>query len=89
MLHVLLTFPLRFVGPDTAIGIRAEHLGTDTVIEVNSRGLINAAADDRDKLEVQLVDALALAHGARLRIAETTKTSRVARLTFFATRAAG
>jgi signal transduction histidine kinase len=89
MLHVLLTFSLRFVGPDTAIHVSADHVGTDTVIEVNSRGLINAAADDRDKLEVQLVDALALAHGARLRIVETTRISRVARLTFFATRAAG
>jgi signal transduction histidine kinase len=89
MFDVLLRFPLRFVGPDTAITIRAEHAGTDTVIEVDSRGLIATAADDRDKLEVQLVDALALAHGARLRIAETTRTSRIARLTFFATRAAG
>jgi hypothetical protein len=51
--------------------------------------LINAAADDRDKIEVQLVDALALAHGARLMIVHSDRRSRVARLTFFATRAAG
>jgi signal transduction histidine kinase len=88
ILHVLLGFPLRFVGPDTVIMMSAAHYGTDTVIEVNSRGLINAAADDRDKLEMQLVEALALAHGARLKIVQTGRNGRIARLTFFATRAA-
>jgi signal transduction histidine kinase len=88
MLHVLLTFPLRFVGPDTQIIVRAGHLGTNTIIDVSSRGLINATADDRDQIEVQLVSALALAHGARLTIVRSDRTSRIARLTFFATRAA-
>jgi signal transduction histidine kinase len=89
MFAVLLTYPLRFVGPDTRISISAEHLGTDTILDIGSRGLINAAADDRDKIEVQLVGALALAHGARLTIVHSDRSSRVARLTFFATRAAG
>ncbi len=89
MLAVLLAFPLRFVGPETRISVSAEHAGTDTIIEISSRGLINAAADDRDKIEVQLVDALALAHGARLTIIQSDRSSRIARLTFFATRAAG
>jgi len=89
MLAVLLTYPLRFVGPGGRISISAEHVGTDTIMEISSRGLINAAADDRDKIEVQLVDALALAHGARLTIVHSDRSSRIARLTFFATRAAG
>jgi signal transduction histidine kinase len=89
MLGVLLSYPLRFVGPEARISITADHAGTDTIIEIRSRGLINAAADDRDTIEVQLVDALALAHGARLTIVRSDRSSRVARLTFFATRAAG
>jgi signal transduction histidine kinase len=89
MLAVLLTYPLRFAGPGGRISISAEHLGTDTIVEISSRGLINAAADDRDKIEVQLVEALALAHGARLTIIQSDRSSRIARLTFFATRAAG
>ena len=89
MLAVLLTYPLRFVGPGGQITASAEHVGTDTIIEISSCGLISAAADDRDKIEVQLVDALALAHGARLTIIRSDRESRIARLTFFATRAAG
>jgi cell cycle sensor histidine kinase DivJ len=89
MLAVLLTYPLRFAGPGARISISAEHIGTDTIIEISSSGLINAAADDRDKIEVQLVEALALAHGARLMIIQSDRSSRIARLTFFATRAAG
>jgi signal transduction histidine kinase len=89
MLAVLLTYPLRFAGPGARISISAEHIGTDTIIEIGSNGLINAAADDRDKIEVQLVEALALAHGARLTIIQSDRSSRIARLTFFATRAAG
>jgi signal transduction histidine kinase len=88
MLLVLLNFPLRFVGPDTVVTVSAEHVGTDTIIEVGSIGLINAAADDRDKIEVQLVKALALAHGARLTVLDSNRFGRIARLTFFATRAA-
>nr|NUR37944.1 hypothetical protein [Sphingomonas sp.] len=89
MLAVLLTYPLRFVGPGGRITVTADHVGTDTIVEISSRGLINAAADDRDKIEVQLVQALALAHGARLSIVRSDRESRIARLTFFATRAAG
>jgi signal transduction histidine kinase len=88
MLSVLLAYPLRFVGPDARIVILAEHSATDTIIQISSQGLINAAVDDRDKIEVQLVDALALAHGARLSIRHSDRSSRIARLTFFATRAA-
>jgi signal transduction histidine kinase len=89
MLGVLLTYPLRFVGPDARITISAEHVATDTIIQIRSSGLINATVDDRDKIEVQLVEALALAHGARLTIRQPDRSSRIARLTFFATRAAG
>ena len=88
MLAVLLTYPLRFAGPGGQIIVTAEHVGTDTIVEISSSGLINAAADDRDKIEVQLVDALALAHGARLVILHSDRSSRIARLTFFATQAA-
>ena len=88
MLAVLLNYPLRFVGPGARITVAAEHVGTDTIIEISSRGLINAAADDRDRIELQLVEALALAHGARLTIVHSDRSSRTARLTFFATRAA-
>ena len=88
MLAVLLTYPLRFVGPGARIVVRAEHVATDTIIQISSQGLINAAIDDRDKIEVQLVGALALAHGARLTIRHSDRSSRIARLTFFATRAA-
>jgi len=88
MLSVLLTYPLRFVGPGTRIELLAEHAATDTIVEVSSRDLINAAVDDRDKIETQLVAALALAHGARLTIRTSDRSSRIARLTFFATRAA-
>lgn len=88
MLLVLLNYPLRFVGPDTAVTISAEHIGTDTIVEIGSLGLINAADDDRDKIELQLVEALALAHGARLTILDSNRSGRIARLTFFATRAA-
>jgi signal transduction histidine kinase len=88
MLSVLLTYPLRFVGPDTRIELSAEHVATDTIVDISSQGLINAAADDRDKIETQLVGALALAHGARLTIPKSDRSSRIARLTFFATRAA-
>jgi hypothetical protein len=45
-------------------------------------------SNDRDKIETQLVAALALAHGARLTIRMSDRSSRIARLTFFATRAA-
>lgn len=89
MLLVLLNYPLRFVGAGTSIRVAARHCATDTLIEVVSDGLINAAADDRDRLEMQLVNALALAHGARLHITQSSRESRTARLTFFATRAAG
>jgi signal transduction histidine kinase len=88
ILLVLLNYPLRFVGPDTVVTVSAEHIGTDTIIEIGSLGLINAAADDRDKIELQLVEALALAHGARLTILDSNRSGRIARLTFFATRAA-
>jgi signal transduction histidine kinase len=89
MLGVLLTYPLRFAGPAAQISVSADHAGTNTIVEISSTGLINAAADDRDKIEVQLVQALALAHGARLMIAQSDRSSRIARLIFFATRAAG
>jgi hypothetical protein len=88
MLAVLLTYPLRFVGPGTRVELSAEHAATDTIVEISSEELINATIDDRDKIETQLVAALALAHGARLTIRMSDRSSRVARLTFFATRAA-
>ena len=68
--------------------VKANRETVARAIEVKSRGLINAAADDRDKIEIQLANALALAHGARLHIIQSGSTGRIARLTFFATRAA-
>ncbi len=88
ILMVLLAHPLRFVTPWTEVSAVAEQLGTDTILEINSRGLVGAANDDRDKLELQLVTALALAHGARLSIVHASRDQRRARLTFFATHAA-
>jgi K+-sensing histidine kinase KdpD len=88
MLLVLLNYALRFVGADTSITVSAGHIGTDTIVEVACLGLINAADDDRDKVELQLVNALALAHGARLTMLDSNRSGRIARLTFFATRAA-
>jgi hypothetical protein len=44
--------------------------------------------DEIDKVEFQLVNALALAHGARLSFKTTGSSGRTARLRFFATRAA-
>jgi signal transduction histidine kinase len=88
MLHVLLGYPLRFAGPGSNVTISTREVGADTVIEIDSTGLINAVADDRDKIEIQLVSALALAHGARLIVVQRDRGERLARLTFFATRSA-
>jgi signal transduction histidine kinase len=88
ILMVLLAYPLRFVTPWTEVTAVAQQVGTDTVLEINSRGLVGAANDDRDRLELQLVTALALAHGARLSIHHADRDQRQARLTFFATHAA-
>jgi signal transduction histidine kinase len=88
MLSVLLSYPLRFVGPETSISVAAQQAGTDTLIQICSTGLINAVEDDRDKIELQLVNALALAHGARLHIVQQERCGRTAKLTFFATHAA-
>ncbi len=89
ILLVLLSYPLRFVSPWTVISVSARQSGTDTILEVDSEELSGAVDDDRDKLELQLAQALALAHGARLTIAQSARNRRLARLTFFATRAAG
>jgi len=88
ILMVLLAYPLRFVTPWTDVSAMAEQVGTDTVLEIVSHGLVGAANDDRDRLELQLVTALALAHGARLSIVHASRDRRQARLTFFATHAA-
>ncbi|MDQ3078479.1 MAG: HAMP domain-containing histidine kinase [Pseudomonadota bacterium] len=88
ILMVLLAYPLRFVTPWTEVSAVAQQVGTDTVLDINSRGLVGAANDDRDRLELQLVTALALAHGARLSIVHADRDRRQARLTFFATHAA-
>lgn len=88
ILLVLLAYPLRFVSPWTVITVSGRQSGTDTVLEVDAEGLSGAMDDERDKLELQLARALALAHGARLTIAQSAKDRRLARLTFFATRAA-
>jgi signal transduction histidine kinase len=88
MLLVLLSYPLRFVGPGGAIAVCGSRSGADTIVEIRSTGLINAVADDRDKIELQLVGALALAHGARLTTTQQDRSGRISRLTFFATQAA-
>jgi signal transduction histidine kinase len=87
ILFMLLSYPIRFSGPDAKVKVSAKRIGTDTITEIASTGLIRAVVDDRDKIEMQLVSALALAHGARLVIAEQSRESRVVRVTFFATHA--
>lgn len=87
VMSVLLSYPLRFLGPDTRIAVALQHSGTDTVIEVSFFGLIHAVADDRDKIELQLASAIALAHGARLTVSRQDRETRIVRLTFFATHA--
>lgn len=89
ILMVLLAYPLRFVTPWTEVSVNARQSGTDTILDIDSQGLVGAVTDDRDKLELQLVKALALAHGARLTMVESAKDRRLARMTFFATSAAG
>lgn len=89
ILMVLLAYPLRFVTPWTEVSVSARQSGTDTLLEVDSRGLVGAVDDERDRLELQLAKALALAHGARLSIDHSSRDERLARLTFFATKAAG
>jgi signal transduction histidine kinase len=88
MLLVLLSYPLRFVAPGATIAASARQKGADTILEIRSTGLINAVADDRDKIELQLVSALALAHGARLTTVQNDRNGRLSCLTFFATHSA-
>ena len=56
MLAVLLTYPLRFVGPDTRISVTAEHIATDTIVEISSRGLINAARIAKMRKGVRIIN---------------------------------
>lgn len=87
ILLVLLSYSARFCGPEAKVEVVVERAGTDTVVEIAASGLINALADDRDKIEMQLVTAIALAHGARLAMRQQSRDRRVVRLTFFATHA--
>jgi len=88
ILQVIIGYPLRFCGPKSEVSIVAGHDGTDTVVDIYSSNAGAPVPDDIDKVEFQLVNALALAHGARLSFKTTGSSGRTARLRFFATRAA-
>lgn len=88
ILNVIIGYPLRFCGPGSSVSISARHDGTDTVLDIYSDSAGRPAPDDSDMVEFQLVNALALAHGARLTFTTSGTFARTARLRFFATRAA-
>lgn len=88
ILHVIIGYPLRFCEPGSAVSICGGHDGTDTVLDIHSSAAGVPVPDDSDKVEFQLVNALALAHGARLTFKTSGDSGRTARLRFFATRAA-
>lgn len=88
ILQVIVGYPLRFGGPGSTVSISAGHDGTDTIVDIHSSAAGKPVPDDSDKLEFQLVHALALAHGARLTFKRAGDSGRTARLRFFATRAA-
>jgi signal transduction histidine kinase len=88
ILHVIVGYPLRFCGPGSVVSIVARHDGTDTVLDIHSDSGGRPAPDVSDMVEFQLVNALALAHGARLTFKTSGDSGRTARLRFFATRAA-
>jgi len=88
ILQVIIGYPLRFCAPGSEISICAGHEGTDTIVDIYSSAAGAPVPDEIDKVEFQLVNALALAHGARLSFKTTGSSGRTARLRFFATRAA-
>jgi len=88
ILQVIIGYPLRFCSRGSEISIYAGHEGTDTIIDIYSSTAGAPVPDEIDKVEFQLVNALALAHGARLSFKTTGNSGRTARLRFFATRAA-
>ena len=88
ILQVIIGYPLRFSSPGSEISIYAGHDGTDTIVDIYSSAAGAPVPDEIDKVEFQLVNALALAHGARLSFKTTGNSGRTARLRFFATRAA-
>jgi len=88
ILQVIIGYPLRFCAPGSEISICAGHEATDTIVDIYSSTAGAPVPDEIDKVEFQLVNALALAHGARLSFKTTGSSGRTARLRFFATRAA-
>src|SRR6185503_11319386 len=85
MLASLLSYPLRHSGPDSLILISAGPCKADKFIEVRCKDLLGGHRDRRDRLQLDLVRALALAHGGRLHMVEDSDTQCIARFTFFAT----
>jgi signal transduction histidine kinase len=87
VLHVLFGHALRLCEDNGVTKISARHAQTDTILEIRSDMLRNEASDELDRVESQLVNALVLAHGARLTVRKSPH-GRTARVRFFATRAA-
>lgn len=89
ILHVLIGNSLRPSEKGNRISIVAHHAGTDSVLEIHSQKPKTPPSDDIDKVESHLVNALVLAHGARLTLRRIGESGHRARLRFFATHAAG
>jgi signal transduction histidine kinase len=87
MLLVLMSQPLRRSSAGSSILISGLRSPAGVVIEVQADGLSEGAQDSRDKLEIQLLNALALAQGGRLEMVREGRASRLARLTLFEDRA--
>ena len=88
ILLVLIGNSLRLSEKGNSISISAHHAGTDSIVEIRSNKPKSPAGDDSDKVESHLVNALVLAHGARLTLRTIPQSGHLARLKFFATRAA-
>jgi signal transduction histidine kinase len=85
--EVTIGYPLRFCRPGSTVCVTASTQGTDTIVEIRSDAPSEADLGDSARVELHLVNALVLAHGARLNISRSPE-ARTARLRFFATRAA-
>jgi signal transduction histidine kinase len=82
MMLVLLSQALRRVGPQSEIAVCASDNGSELIIDVETQRPADYAQDSREKLELQLLNALALAQGGRLETLRSGPRSRVVRLIF-------
>lgn len=86
--HVVIGNSLRLSEKGNSISIAAHYAGTDSIVEIRSNKPKPPPSDDSDKVESHLVNALVLAHGARLTLGRIPQSGHLTRLRFFATRAA-